>query len=55
MPKYHWLPFIDCFIGGSRSPCAFVVELGHREFSTTHVFKIAGGCTASSLDSLMVV
>ena len=28
MPKYHCLPFWLCFICGSRSPEAFLVELG---------------------------
>src|SRR6218665_516368 len=28
MPKYHWLPFLLCFICGSRSPEVFLVELG---------------------------
>jgi hypothetical protein len=32
MPKYHWFPFLDCFICGSRSPLAFFTELG-AEFS----------------------
>ena len=28
MPKYHWLPFLVWCISGSRSPEAFLVELG---------------------------
>ena len=28
MPKYQLLPFLVCFISGSRSPEAFLVELG---------------------------
>jgi hypothetical protein len=28
MPKYHWLPFFVWCISGSRSPLAFLVELG---------------------------
>jgi len=26
MPKYHWLPFFDCVISGSRVPCLFFVD-----------------------------
>ena len=28
MPKNHCSPFLLCFISGSRSPAAFLVELG---------------------------
>ena len=28
MPKYQLLPFLVCFISGSRSPSLFLVELG---------------------------
>src|SRR6185295_8209904 len=53
MPKYHWLPFFDCVISGSRLPSLFLVE-GEAAISVASTIvpprsssPLAARCTAT--------